>query len=581
MSSEDPVPSGPEADIIHSILSEIDASDFRRVEYFLSILIRQGATQSGYPTTRPQDCRKIVNLIHALFGTYRNQLRTGNIAIVDRFEALLSAFARTDIKYYPNEILRLQLLQAEIKLLRQDPLWVRNTIGRYADAIYSVEADFDHVKSIWKLDGFARIMAGDITSISSLYCRRILVLARLSPISSWQLFSEYAAFLGTGRLPIANGVTAFAIHRIAALVCSLRRSRGNIWHASLARLAIYVLITCGGLIVWWTRHIPDLSWTKSSLRFREALVTRSMGGIGDLLMMTPGLRALARRQGKPVKLIVPRQFFPVFENNPFVELIDMAGPVVDVAAFRRWHNLSACPAAAYESARRPYVKKGRVELFARGMRVGRWRLWRHGWNIELRLNETQVSFRDRFVRDRGLGRYRPLIGVQPYSRDTYKDHAGIVAIIEKLADTYDILLFHHVDLGLPPGNNIASTVGLTLSQSFALVSALQVMVSIDSAFLHAAAALDIPVVAIFGPTDGKMFTRHVRKVTVLNANDAFPCAPCWRNEDLPCELLGQVGYSPCISAISYERISASIAELIRNDPAPAAEALAQSGFRSS
>ena len=56
------------------------------------------------------------------------------------------------------------------------------------------------------------------------------------------------------------------------------------------------------------------------------LVTRAMGGIGDLLMMTPGLRALnAIDACRPVVLAVPRRFFPVFDGNDDVSLVDIDG----------------------------------------------------------------------------------------------------------------------------------------------------------------------------------------------------------------------------------------------------------------
>jgi len=94
-----------------------------------------------------------------------------------------------------------------------------------------------------------------------------------------------------------------------------------------------------------------------------------MGGIGDLLIMTAGLRALSKLRVTRVKLIVERKFFDLFRNNPYVELIDIDGPPVDVVDSKAWYNLTLCPAARYESRRRPFVRKGRAELFAASMGV--------------------------------------------------------------------------------------------------------------------------------------------------------------------------------------------------------------------
>ena len=65
--------------------------------------------------------------------------------------------------------------------------------------------------------------------------------------------------------------------------------------------------------------------TTAPHRIEATLVTRAMGGIGDLLMMTPGLRALkAKRARRPV-LAIPLRFFPLFDGNDDVELMNIDG----------------------------------------------------------------------------------------------------------------------------------------------------------------------------------------------------------------------------------------------------------------
>ena len=281
-----------------------------------------------------------------------------------------------------------------------------------------------------------------------------------------------------------------------------------------------------------------------------------------MIMMTPGLRALAKRQRKPVKLLVPRKFFPIFENNPHVELIDINGPAIDVTAFARWINLSDCPAAAYKSRKRPNVRKGRVELFARAMRIRKWRLTISGLTPDLFLSRAQDNFCTEFLVESKLS-VRPIVGVQPYARDSYKDHPNIGEIIRRLQSKYDVIIFHHSADGLSTFGNVTSTAGLSLSQSLALVSKLDAMIAVDSAFLHAAAAFDVPVIGLFGPTDGKMFTRHHRNAIVLDRRRGFPCVPCWRNEDLPCLITGETGYSSCISGIEVGQIMRAVDMLMR------------------
>ncbi len=150
----------------------------------------------------------------------------------------------------------------------------------------------------------------------------------------------------------------------------------------------------------------------------------------------------------------------------------------------------------------------------------------------------------------------------------YKDHPDIGHFIEALSLDYDIIIFHHIETGQPRGRGIASTAGLSLAQSTALVSALDAMVCVNSGFLHAAGAFDVPVVAMFGPTDGRLFTLHHKHATVITANDSFPCAPCWRNEDIPCQLTGQFGSSPCIAALKVEPVLAAVAAALGESAGP-------------
>jgi ADP-heptose:LPS heptosyltransferase len=282
-----------------------------------------------------------------------------------------------------------------------------------------------------------------------------------------------------------------------------------------------------------------------------------MGGIGDLLMMEPGLEALAAKQGRPVDFAIPAKFHAIFRNNPHVNLIDIDGPPIELGTYRFWSNLSDCPAGRYESQHRPYIKKGRVEIFAGAMGIKKAALARQGGKISLFPGADAQTFCDDFLKSQGFGKRR-LIGVQPYSRDSYKDHVAIIPIIRALAKHNDVLIFHHLSDGLPIGPGIASTAGQSLGHSLALVSRLDAMVSVDSAFLHAAAAFDVPVVALFGPTDGRTFTRHHERVSILWKPQSFGCVPCWRNEDVPCTVTGLLSASPCLSAIAVNEVTEAV-----------------------
>ncbi len=554
------------SDLVAKLLDEFGAIEFRTAERILDALERQGRTIAGYPRVRPADCDHFVHAMQLVFEANRRAFITADPRIVRQFEAILAAFEETDVRSYPRELMRLRTLQAEVRLLLNNPGGARALIRPYADRIYKIEGDRQDILRILRLDCEAQAAMGAVDDLGQVALARAKAVARLWPAASRGIASTFVDFIGFDRAaPIGDGVLAWSMIRLSRLAARARVPGGSSVRRRWRTAAAAACVTAAGACLFLLRY-GDLRWPRGERADgetprRDVVVTRAMGGIGDLLIMTAGLRALSKRRTTRVKLVVERKFFDLFRNNPYVELFDIDGPPVDVVGCRAWHNLTLCPAARYESKRRPYVRKGRAELFAAGMGVGRRLLGKHGWQVEYRLDEAQARFRDDYLRRHGLGA-RPIVGVQPFARDSYKDHQEIERFVAALSRRYELIVFHHLETGFA-GPGIASTAGLTLAESIALASALDAMVCVDSAFLHAAAAFDVPVVAMFGPTDGDLFTRHHRRATVINANDRFACAPCWRNEDLPCSLTGGFGPSPCVAAIPVEPVLAAVEAAIR------------------
>ena len=563
------------------LIDEFDARDFRHAERIVDVFKRQGRTAAGYPRIRPMDCRAVTKVLSQLLESHQLSFRYGDERVLARFWKLAEAFKSSAIQAYPNEILHLNLLLAHARFICGHFDEAVTIIGPIAERPYLVEGDFSALWRAFIIDAKARWALGrHRKAADASEFDRLTLLVRIRPLLAIRLFQDFRSFLAHDRRHFRN---ATSLHRLVSNLAyssmTQTRQSGNVLMNLVRRILRMGLDLFGGvasLVAAHTRQYRDpkvaackegapletaggiVSLSRSQ---RETLVTRAMGGIGDLLMMSPGLRALAQRQGHPVKFAIKHQFFPLFEGNPHVELIDMDGPAIDVARYR-WRNLSRCPAASHESLRRPFIKRGRVELFARGMGIRRNSLRRSGQKIDVFLSTDQVAFRDAWLQQRGLGRNKALVGVQPHSREAYRDHPRIYDIILRLAENYDVVVFHQSDLPLPHTRGVFSTAGLSLGQSLALVSALDAMVCVDSAFLHAAAAFETPTVALFGPIDGQLRTVHMKNVTVLDARASFGCVPCWRNEDQPCLVTGEVGVSPCMTAIPVDKVLAVVDETI-------------------
>jgi heptosyltransferase II len=94
----------------------------------------------------------------------------------------------------------------------------------------------------------------------------------------------------------------------------------------------------------------------------------------------------------------------------------------------------------------------------------------------------------------------------------------------------------------------ADLVGRTsLRQALGVLSQLDLLVTNDSGLMHAAAALSVPLVALFGSTDPGATGPFTSQATVVH--HVLPCSPCFQRT---CE----TGYA-CLDAISVDEVAAA------------------------
>jgi ADP-heptose:LPS heptosyltransferase len=300
--------------------------------------------------------------------------------------------------------------------------------------------------------------------------------------------------------------------------------------------------------------------TGAGLAIDATLVTRAMGGFGDVLMMTPGLHALkAMRPGRPVILAIPRRFFPLFDGNDDVQLMDIDGDL-DPASYGEWFNLTDCPAARVESRTAPGVTANRIELFARGLGITGSRLKTMDRRPRYTVSDPELEWRDQFFADHEL-RGTLVVGLQPRTDEAYRGVPHMRQIGEALAQHARVLVFGCVtppDAGHP---GVIQVTGLDLRQSFALASGCDVLVAPDSVFFHLAGALGLPCVGLFGPTDGRVRGRDYPRARILDARRTLSCIPCWRSEAIPCGLTG-LRPSACLGEIDPAEVVRAVHESV-------------------
>lgn len=287
---------------------------------------------------------------------------------------------------------------------------------------------------------------------------------------------------------------------------------------------------------------------------RPILVTRAMGGIGDLLMMTPGLNALAQKYpGGRIDFAIPKTFHPVFEGLQSVRLLDINEDEIDISQYRRWINLTDCPAGRVEARQYPNVRKNRIEIFACAMGISKRRLRRTAGSLpDYSVTEPERQWAKTFVRSlnpEGLA----VVGVQPFAADSYRNWPYMEALVERLAQTRLVLVFHHEDF---PGYDFKNVIKVRqpIRKSIALAEQCHRLVVLDSSFLHFSAALRVPTVVVFGAVSGRLRVRDYPNVHLLAPRKTeFPCYPCWRYEHKPCHLTNG-RESICFRSIHVEQV---------------------------
>jgi ADP-heptose:LPS heptosyltransferase len=304
-------------------------------------------------------------------------------------------------------------------------------------------------------------------------------------------------------------------------------------------------------------HHNDLSLTKN----KKILITRAMGGIGDLLMMTPGFHQLKLKYpDKEIHLAIPKRYFPVFENNPDVKLIDIEDDSLSHYAYQKWINFSECPAARVESRTAPKVKKSRIDLFAKGLGLSKFSLSKMDTKPRLHFTEDETEFANLFWDSMDL-KDKTVIGIQIHSDESYRDYPHMEKLVKEISTSHKVIVFDGQKIKGYDFENVIKIDSVLLRQAFSIANKCDVIIGPDSSFIHFAAAFDKPTIALFGPIDGSVRTMNYLNCVFIDVRDELGCLPCWRNESMPCKLTGMRN-SICMESIKISKVVDELNKII-------------------
>lgn len=184
-------------------------------------------------------------------------------------------------------------------------------------------------------------------------------------------------------------------------------------------------------------------------------------------------------------------------------------------------------------------------------------------HLEAWISEEERRDADRFLLDAGVVPGEFLVGVHPFAanrpRAWHRD--DFIELANRLRERYHarVVLFgggRDREVAEPflsgIGGDPVDAIGRTsLRQTMALLSRCRLLVCNDSGIMHLAAALEVPLVALFGPQSPVKFGPWGKRCRVIYS--AFPCSPCRQKFFTECDPSDR-GTPRCMEEITVERV---------------------------
>jgi lipopolysaccharide heptosyltransferase II len=302
----------------------------------------------------------------------------------------------------------------------------------------------------------------------------------------------------------------------------------------------------------------------------DRVIVRAPNWLGDAIMALPALEAVRRAQPDARVIVAARaSIAPIFEEETRVtpdevaivddaretaQLRDLKGDAILLIPNSFSSAWRASRAGIAE--RCGYRAAGRGWLLTRGVPRPRGRVHQveyyqalvRGLGMETREGPPRLGPRpqtlekaDAVLREQGVTPGTTLVGFAPgaaYGHAKRWPPDRVAAVIAALAArgvvsvvvgaAADRETARAIESSLPPGTRVVDLVGrTTLRQLVGVVARCAAFVSNDSGAMHVAAALGVPLTAIFGPTDERVTAPGGPADLIVR--DVF-CRPCLLRE---------------------------------------------------
>jgi heptosyltransferase-2 len=149
------------------------------------------------------------------------------------------------------------------------------------------------------------------------------------------------------------------------------------------------------------------------------------------------------------------------------------------------------------------------------------------------LSEDQQRFANEYLKQCGVGEFSILVGIHPGARNEVRQWGwkNFYAVASRLVEKYPkvrVLWFEdpEKEAQFHASPSWLCPVRLPLGELMGVLAKCRLLICNDSGPMHLAAALGVPVVAVFGP-GSRAWSGPLHPQSKVVINDAFWCRPCF------------------------------------------------------
>ena len=237
------------------------------------------------------------------------------------------------------------------------------------------------------------------------------------------------------------------------------------------------------------------------------LVNRNSFGLGDVVTTLALVQDL-REKYKSSKIIyhIRKAYKEILDGHPAIDLV-----ITDQQGFDNCYVVELsrpCPASLYEQKTIPYTDKSRIELWKDSVGMA------SDTKPKLYLSSQEIEWGKEYV---GSNK----VGLVLRTSENWRNYPSNKKLLESLRDLGVILIDYEIN-----PFEVKSTNDLTIRQHMAVINALKVIITPDTAWLHVAGALNKKIVALMGSMDPEYRSNPYNAIS-LTGECPFERQPCW------------------------------------------------------